>query len=322
MKAVASPLILLLLILLHAMSADARDLHVATRLHLGHAEHPPPPAKLRATLTSFARLAAAVGADRAVVAVDAEEKLEGYDLTGEVARICNSLNCDGDDSSEMDGDGAAATAASTNTGAEPLPPPPPPLHVLPIRPWGQFVPALNAIVAHCARNGARRVLLASAEVQLTQEAMDVLHSHLDMDTTLVVGAALPGHEYRAPENEAEVEVALTGRTVPWNTCAVWNVPKLALTGFPLVAEGLHPAEDGGEGASGVEEACTIAALQRILSPERARAKLVAVPGTAWEQDFEGDEKRREWHERKMRSKVTRAKRQLELMGLEGTVVHC
>jgi hypothetical protein len=51
-----------------------------------------------------------------------------------------------------------------------------------------------------------------------------------------------------------VEVELTGRTAPWNTCALWDVPKLALTGFHLVSKGLHPdvdePSDGDGGATG------------------------------------------------------------------------
>ncbi|KAL7548314.1 hypothetical protein ACHAWF_011601 [Thalassiosira exigua] len=282
------------------MPSDADLVAVATRLHLGHASHPPPRAQLRETLASFARLASSVGADRAVVAVDSEEKLEGYDLVREVTEICRSLN-DGEDD---------APAPAT------------PIHVLPVTPWEKFIPALNAIVIWCARNGARRLLLASAEVQLTQKVMEVMKQQLDMDRTLVVGTTLRGHEHKSTYGE-EVEVELNGRTTPWNTCALWNLPKLALTGFLLVSEGLHPAKDGGDGLSGgVEEVCTIATLQRILGPEKAQAKLISIPGTSWQQDFGNDEKRNEWHEKKMKSKYTRAKRQLELMGLTGTVIHC
>lgn len=286
------------------MSSPANPLVIATRLHLGQASHPPPPSQLFGTLSSFAQTASAVGADRAVVAVDAEERLEGYDLIEEVTKICDTLN--GRSSDEV------------------VPKPAPqhlPLHVLPVAPWGKFVPALNAIVTWCARNGARYLLLASAEVQLTEEALEVMKQKLDLETTLVVGTALQGHEYNKPANHEEVEVELTGRTTPWNTCSLWNVPKLALTGFLLVSEGLHPEEDGREGASGVEEVVTIATLQRILKPSHAQAKLISIPGTSWGQDFD-DEKRREWHERKMMSKFTRAKRQLDLMGLSGTVIHC
>jgi len=288
-------------------SPTTNPLAIATRLHLGHASHPPPTSQLFETLSSFAQLASTVGADHAVVAVDAEEKLEGYDLITEVTKICKTLNGEG----ETSDDSMVPKPAPLHM----------PIHVLPVTPWGKFVPALNAIVSWCARKGAQYLLFASAEVQLTEKVMEVMKQKLDLENTLVVGTVLQGHEYNNSA-DGEVEVELTGRTTPWNTCALWNVPKLALTGFLLVSDGLHPEEDGREGSGGVEEACTIATLQRILQPSNAQAKLVSIPGTSWGQDFGNDEKRREWHERKMMSKFTRAKRQLDLMGLSGTVTHC
>ena len=208
----------------------------------------------------------------------------------------------------------------------------PTMIVLPVTPWGRFVPALNAIVSHCADAGVRRLLVASAEVRLSRDGMDALvakfDDNIDGCDTLVVGAVLRGHDYRggcrgegAEGDDDRAIVQLTGRTVPWNTCALWDVPKLALTGFLLVSEGLHPS--GGD--AGVEEVATIAVIQRILSRDRARAKLVMLSGdmVSWEEDFDDDPGRREWHERKMESKVTRARRQLELLGLnDGVVMHC
>jgi hypothetical protein len=155
---------------------------------------------------------------------------------------------------------------------------------------------------------------------MTSDAMFALKSKMDMNTTLVVGAVLQGHQYCDTSDGTEVE--LTGRTTPWNTLALWNLPKLALTGFLLVSEGLHLDEDGKEGAGGVEEVCTIAMLQRILPSNSALAKLVLIAGVQWGQDFGDDKGRKDWHEMKLRSKVTRAKRQLELMGLSGSVLHC
>ena len=279
--------------------ATSNPLVVATRLHLGHASHPPSSSQLYEILSSFDRLAVTVGADHAVIAVDADEKFEGFDLIDEVAKICKSLRVD-------------ETHAPLHTI----------IHVLPVTPWGKFVPALNAIVSWSAKHEARYLLLASAEVQLTKSVIEVMKQKFDVEKTLVVGTVLPGHEYKSTGRGDEVEVALTGRTTPWNTNAIWNVPKLALTGFLLISEGLHPDEDGREGASGVEEVCTIATLQRILQPNHAQAKLVSIPGATWGQDFENDEKRKEWHEKKMMSKYTRAKKQLDLLGLSGTVTHC
>ena len=117
------------------------------------------------------------------------------------------------------------------------------------------------------------------------------------------------------------EVELTGRTCPWNTFALWNLHKLSLTGFLQISEGLH---NGEEGIAGIEEVCTIATLQTILSYNEAKAKLIKMElpeEVLWGQEFDGDEARREWHERKMQSKEFRARRQLELMGLSGRVLH-
>ena len=279
-------------------SPPAPLLAIATRIHLGHATKPPDDATLRRMLTSFSSVASSVGAHRGVVAVDSQERIEGYDLASEVTSICRAL----------DGDAKLRDEAGRQVSLE----------VLPVTPWGRFVPALNAIVAWAAGAGCDRLLLASAEVALTSEAMGEMSSRLDGDTTLVVGARLQGHDHRGSGVGGKgVEVELDGRTTPWNTCALWNLPKLALTGFQLVSEGLH----GGVEA-GVEEAVTIACLQRILGPGRAVAKLVSIEGTSWEKDFGDDDGRREWHERKMRSKVERAAAQLDLMGLGGTVIHC
>jgi len=280
-------------------AATANPLVVATRLHLGHASHPPSSSQLFETLSSFAQLASTVHADYAVVAVDAGDKFEGFDLVGEVAKICKSVR-------------VGETDSPLHTA----------INVLSVTPWGKFVPALNAIVSWSAKHKARYLLLASAEMKMTKEVMEVMKQKLDLEKTLVVGTVLQGHEYTSAGRGEEVEVELTGRTTPWNTNAIWNVPKLALTGFLLVSEGLHQGEDGREGSSGVEEVCTIATLQRILQPHNAQAKLVSIPGATWEQDFENDEKRRDWHEKKMMSKFTRAKAQLELLGLSGRVIHC
>ncbi|KAL3769864.1 hypothetical protein ACHAWU_007070 [Discostella pseudostelligera] len=299
--------------------ATEAPLAIATRLHLGHASHPPP--NLRDMLTSFITLAQTIGANHAVIAVDAAERITGYDLVDEVTKICNPPPTD-------------LTPSDNNVR----------IHILPVTPWGKFVPALNAIVSHVATLSAKYVLMTSAEVQLSQDVLTIMKSKLDLEKTLVVGTVLPGHDYRysrqaAVQNEEVgasekvlddkgVEVELTGRTTPWNTCSLWNVSKLSLTGFLLVSEGLHPEEDGSElgSSAGVEEVCTIATLQRILGPGNAQAKLITLPGeesTSWEtQNFENDAKRKDWHEKKMASKVSRAKRQLELLGLSGTVIHC
>ena len=140
----------------------------------------------------------------------------------------------------------------------------------------------------------------------------------------MLGSVLQGHQYSEPKRQTtSIEVELTGRTCPWNTFALWNLPKLSLTGFLQVSEGLHREE----GIGGIEEVCTIATLQKVLSHNTCKAKLVKIDSPAmveWGQDFKEDEGRREWHERKMQSKDSRARKQLDLMGLSGVglVMHC
>ena len=126
------------------------------------------------------------------------------------------------------------------------------IDVVEVSPWGNFIPALNALVTWAsktnvgsvAQDESSLILFISAETQLTSSSVDTLCSHMDA-STLVAGAKLQGHDHKSPEEASEgVMVELSGRTTPWNTAAVWNLKKLGLTGFPLVAEGLIPNEDG------------------------------------------------------------------------------
>ncbi|KAL3795522.1 hypothetical protein HJC23_009235 [Cyclotella cryptica] len=290
-------------------------LAIATRLHLGQSSHPPPTQQLAETLSNFAKLAASVNADIAVVAVDAEDKLEGYSLVAEVEGICHRINEQIHDRNRD----PKQQPCQDNLQQQPSR-----IHVLPVQPWGKFIPALNAIVAYSARQQAQCLLFASAEVSIQGCVMERMWSEMNLEDTLVVGAALQGHHHQTPPSQTnEIEVELTGRTCPWNTFALWNLPKLSLTGFLQVSEGLHATT--GEASAGIEEVCTIATLQRIFPQHTVKAKLVKICPPAvveWGQDFNDDEARREWHERKMRSKEVRAKNQLDLLGLRGVVIHC
>ena len=190
-----------------------------------------------------------------------------------------------------------------------------PIIVLPITPWQEFTPALNALHYRAAKDGARYIMYVSPEIVTTRSKIQILLDHMQTDT-LVVGAALPGHDY-----QHHAVRQLNGRTTPWNTLAVWNVAKLGLTGFPVVAEGVHKDKiDGDFVSAGVEEVSAIALLQSVLTENRAKAKLVQLPDIKWEVSFQ-DEERRKWHDAKMKSKVTRPDKHLELMGLSGRVEH-
>lgn len=175
-----------------------------------------------------------------------------------------------------------------------------PVEVIAVDPWGNFLPALNALTANAARNGCETILFASVEAAPVPSVIDALRDVLDDDLeSLVAGAALPGHDFRVGERE------LTGITSPWNTLALWRLETLALVGFPLVSEGI--AADGG-----VEETSAIECFARIM-PDKARAYLVRLPEVVWQTTFD-DPKRAEWHARKMASKASRAAAHLALLG--------
>lgn len=102
-------------------------------------------------------------------------------------------------------------------------------------------------------------------------------------------------------------VPLRGDTAPWNTCAIWNVQKLARTGFLLVSEGIIPGV-----AAGIEEVACIA-LQQTLFPSDAVARVVASAGI----DIEWDADRSCNFAAKLASKRSRAEGQLDALGLRG-----
>ncbi|CAM9149196.1 unnamed protein product [Scytosiphon promiscuus] len=182
--------------------------------------------------------------------------------------------------------------------------------VFEVAPWGKFTPALNALVGFAARDGAELVMFQSLETTVGKDTVSSMEVHMEPGD-LVVGAALTGHAFQGGQT-----VELTGVTTPWNTLALWDVTKLAKSGFLGVAEGLLPGVP-----AGVEEVTAIAALQALLGQENARAKLVRLPQVRWQTAWE-DEGRRQWHESKMSSKLERADKQMAALGIKkGTVVH-
>lgn len=250
----------------------------ATRLHLGQASKPPE--SWTSVIQGFADTCRKASAGLGYIAVDATPTFPEYDLVEQVKKACSSV------------DGV-------------------PLRVIPVTPWGMFVPALNAIIAAaCAHKSATSLLLVSAETTTSEEGFRQLVNHL-VQGTLVVGAVLPGHQYRQGRQ------VLNGRTCPWNTLALWDLRKLALTGFCLVSEGLLTDEP----SHGVEEVAAIVTLQRILGDLQAVAKLVQLDQVDWQDTFDSDPARRAWHEEKMKSKLDRAARQLDLLQLSGIVEH-
>jgi hypothetical protein len=296
-----------------ALRTTMSELVVGTRLHLGNATVPPPDNFWSDKLESFGRFCGECSSDETgpaahgVVAVDGTDKIPGYSLVETIRRL-------------------VASSPTASTAA---------LEVLPVCPWGRFVPALNALALHAASvHRAKRIMFVSAETTAPKSSIDALLSATkkedgsDDESVLVAGARLAGHDYRAvpagaSTSSASLIVPLNGRTSPWNTLAVWNLKKLAITGFQLVSDALVADDDTNKEPwyAGIEEVVAIALLQKLLGRDQARAKLVHVSGITWDQTFD-DPKRRKWHEYKMESKATRAAHQLELTRLDGEVIHC
>jgi hypothetical protein len=117
----------------------------------------------------------------------------------------------------------------------------PRLRALAVQPWGLYTTPLNSALLHAARAGASYMLAISAEVRLTEQALQCALRAMDADDSLVVaGIALPnGHVFEAGSKRA------TGMTIPWNTAALWRVDSLVSPSrFLLLSScfSLHPAD--------------------------------------------------------------------------------
>ena len=294
---------------------------IATRLHLGKAKSPPE--HLQTLIDIFEDWTSSIPNSIAVIAVDATPRFPDYDYVEAVRECCTKT----------------PKGAFQNC------------KILPVTPWGKFAPALNALVSYSLHEiGAQQICFVSAEVTPSIESIRILKKELQDPNVLVAGAQLPGHEYfgddvtpddsvqvKAKVSKATTEVRtekhgrkvftetvtvsntvvggeLNGRTCPWNTLAVWNLPKLALTGFPMVTEMPDCA--------GVEECVTIALQQKLFGDNQTKAILVRVPDVDWEVDeyFQGDPQRKKWHDTKMKSKLDRAAKQMKMLSLEGGIV--
>ena len=264
---------------------------IGTRLHLGNSSSPPTSQQIEGWILNLQTMIKDTSDNElevvAVIAVDATPKIPDYDYV-EVLR--------------------EFIASDRNLQSV--------IHILPVTPWGKFVPALNALVLYAHEDiQAEYILMISAEVSASAVSIRELYNHCrenegDESYVLVAGAALNGHSTpNFPSNDTSQclstrnLVPLNGRTCPWNTLALWNLSKLILTGFLSVSDIASSA--------GIEE-CAAIAMHQYLFP-KARAKLVRLPGVQWHDNFD-DEERRQWHERKMNSKLERAEAQLKMLG--------
>ena len=270
------------------------SLVIATRLHLGNASAPPSSEKIRGWIQNLRGMADSVQAIQAVVAVDATPKIEGYNFVKVIEEEIRQ------------------EASSSKQSQECTP-----VQVLPVTPWGKFVPALNALVFHSYTVcGADQILFVSAEVSVSETSIRRLCAKCSApENILVAGAALSGHlySYNSEATGGSKTVALNGRTCPWNTLAVWNLAPLSLTGFLQLSD-IGPS-------AGVEECLAIATHQTLFPDGTSKARLVKLDDVSWESNFGDDEERKQWHERKMNSKLERAGAQLDAMNMSGTVDH-
>ncbi len=136
-----------------------------------------------------------------------------------------------------------------------------------VAPWGKVVHAPNAILSKSAEHQVKFLLFASSEYPVTPSLVSLIQSHCD-ERTLVVGARLLPHDFKAPSGESVLIEDASGLQIPWNTYALWSTEHLIHTGFVLAADSLQDPDN-----AGMEEMGTIAA-QQILWPGSASAKLV------------------------------------------------
>ncbi|KAJ6468077.1 hypothetical protein C8R47DRAFT_1151706 [Mycena vitilis] len=132
--------------------------------------------------------------------------------------------------------------------------------------------------------------------------------------TLVIGKTLDPHTFKSGESNPVLEVQLTGLTSPWNTFAVWDLNKLAKTGFLAVSD-----TNTAPGQSAIEEVPTIS-LHQLLFPTSSRAILVKFPSKAgWDTNWD-DPGRVAWQQSKLASKATSAFSHLSTLALPSGVV--
>ena len=178
----------------------------------------------------------------------------------------------------------------------------------PVTPWGKVVLAPNALLIKSAEH-MTHLLFASTEYPITSSLASLLLSHCDAQT-LVVGAKLDMHDFKASPGERVLIEHANGLQIPWNTCALWSIEHLIHTGFVLTADSFTDPDN-----AGMEEMGTIAA-QQILWPDKAVAKLVATGEGDLVRNTHGwNIKRRERFIRNLESKNSRSAAQMERLSL-------
>lgn len=185
----------------------------------------------------------------------------------------------------------------------------------PVAPWGKVVQAPNALLIKSAERETH-LLFASTEYPVRESLVSLLQAHSD-EQTLVVGARLDSHDFKAPRGARVLVQGASGMQIPWNTCALWSIEHLIHTGFVLTADSFTDPDN-----AGMEEMGTIAA-QQILWPDKAVAKLVMPSHGDLVHNTHGwNIKRHERFVRNLESKGSRSAAQMERLELpQPSVLH-
>jgi len=191
------------------------------------------------------------------------------------------------------------------------------VELLPVQPWNFTVP-LNASIIHAHKLGGSKIAFISLEMTTTADQLSQILT-LWSKETLVIGKALDPHSFggmsKTVDSHTTVEdfVELTGLTSPWNTFAIWDLSKLAKTGFLVLSDtNVKPSQ------SAIEEVPTIA-LHQHLFPGDSEAILVRMidsntSTSDWDTNW-NDPQRAAWQRSKLATKGLSALSHLQLLAL-------
>jgi len=192
------------------------------------------------------------------------------------------------------------------------------VELLPVQPWNFTVP-LNASVIHAHKLGASKIVFISLEMTVTADQLSRILS-LWSKETLVIGKALDPHRFRSSlktvdghGTAADNFVQLTGMTSPWNTFAIWDLPKLAKTGFLTLSDtNVQP------GQSAIEEVPTIALHQQLFADDSEAILVKMIDSntstSGWDTNW-NDLQREAWQQSKLATKDLSASSHLQLLAL-------
>lgn len=196
------------------------------------------------------------------------------------------------------------------------------VHLVPVAPYGFYVPALMALLHYAKNLGYERICYQSQEVHCTRRQFMAVWDVFNAETDLVVGPELQGHAFRRVEDIREGKEGqrdetttynVNGVTVPWDTFAIWSVAKLSRVGMLPLAEA-H-IESGGA----IEEVTAIVMQHRLFGEAEQGVKLVRLTGNpiGWDHitGVHVDEARRAANLMKIQTKRQRSLAQLHTLNL-------